>query len=132
MITAPDMVAVALLAADEDIATLTGGRISTDLQPGGPAIRLTLLPGATANPDWEWVGVLDCECWADDQADAADLAAAVRAAWPDHTGRALPQLTAWVSGTWITRDPTWLPDPDDASPRYVLGLGVAVHELVDQ
>lgn len=125
MIPSPVRAAVAILTADPTLAPLHGGRVSTMLRPGGPAIRLTLLPGPTTQTGWEWRGHVQAECWADDELDADELAAAVRACWPGYRG---PAGDGYVSGTWIVTEPAALPDPETGRPRYILTLGVACHE----
>ena len=125
MIPSPDRVAIAILAASPDLAALHGGRVSTDLQPGGPAIRVTLLPGPATQTRWEWSAQLQLECWAADQLDAGDLAAAVRDAWPYVRGTF---ADAYVSGSWIVTEPMSVPDPQTNRPRYLLTVGLAVHE----
>ena len=128
MIASPDMVAIALLVADERITDVVGPRVSTDLQPGGPAIRVTLLPGrVTGSSDWEWSATVQVECWAEDQGQAADLAALLRSVWPCSTGRHVRRM-GYVSGTWLESGPFWMPDPETRTPRYVLTLGLACHE----
>lgn len=128
MIPSPDMAAIAILAADQALADVHEGRVSTDLQPGGPAIRITLLPGSAPAFRWEWRGTIQADCFAADQATAADLAALVRHQWTDYTGQVLADLGAYVSGCWIVTDPAWVGDPDTALGRYTLTLGLAVHE----
>lgn len=128
MICPPDMAAIVLLAADPALADLHQGRVSSDLQPGGPALRVTLLPGGGGSNEWEWPAMVQVDCFADDQADAADLAAAVRAAWPCYEARHLPTLNAWVSSTWVETNPMALLDPDTGRWRYMFTLGLRVHE----
>ena len=65
MITSPDMVAVALLRADPQISEATQGRVSTDLQPGSPSVRVTLLPGGDSLTEYEWEGLVQVDVWAD-------------------------------------------------------------------
>lgn len=128
MIPPPDMAAIALLAANPDLSDLHEGRVSSDLQPGGPALRVTLLPGGGTGNSWEWPAMVQVDCVADEQALAADLAAAVRAAWPSSEARHLPDLDTWVSGTWIVSNPMAIPDRATGRTRYTLTLGLRVHE----
>lgn len=127
MIPSPDMAAVAILAADVELRKVHQGRVSTDLQPGGPAIRVTLMPGGDPVTRWEWQATIQADCYALDQIDAANLAALVRSRWTDYTGRDLPDLDGYVSGCWVVADPMWVGDPDTKLARYSLMLGIAVH-----
>ena len=118
----------ALLVAD-DITDVVGPRVSFDLQPGGPAIRVTLLPGrVTGSSDWEWSATVQVECWAEDQGQAADLAALLRSVWPCSTGRKLRRL-GYVSGTWLrigavlVAGPGHAPTPLCADARAGLPVG---------
>ena len=124
MIASPDMLAVSLLRADEAVTAATGGRISTDLQPGGPAIRVALVGGSDPARTWQWRALIQCDCWASDQADAADLAALVRDRWTDYTGRTV--LDTYVSGTWLETLPVFL--LEKGTPRYSLTLGLSAHD----
>ena len=126
MIASPVRAAIAILTANPDLAALHGGRVSTDLQPGGPAIRATLLPGPATQTAWEWQGNVQVECWAADELDADALASAVRASWPGFRG---PAGGAYVSGTWIVVEPASMPDGETGRPRYILTCGLACHEV---
>lgn len=129
MICSPDMAAILLLAADPTLADLHQGRVSSDLQPGGPALRVTLLPGSETTNDYEWPADVQVDCFADDQAQAADLAAAVRAVWPCYEPRHLPDLDAWVSSTWLVSNPMAIYDPDTGRWHYMLTVALRVHEV---
>lgn len=128
MTATPDMVVIHLLRSDPDISAATGGRISTDLQKGDPAVRVQLIGGGDPLTVWEWNGTVQVDVWAQDQLTAADVVALIRSRWTNYRGRTIDHLGAYVSGTWLESSPVFLLDPDSGSPRYMLTLGVAVHE----
>lgn len=124
----PDMAVIQLLRNDEDIYAATGGRVSTDLQKGDPAVRVQLIGGGDPLTDWEWNGTVQVDVWAKDQAVAADVVALIRSKWTSYRGRTLASLNAYVTGTWLVSSPMFLLDPDSGLPRYMLTLGVAMHD----
>ena len=124
MIASPDQATIAILTADPTLSALHGGRVSTDLQPGSPSIRVALIGGGEATTEWGWRALLQVECWADDQLDAGGLAAAVRDVWPNHRGT---YAGTFVSGTWLESNPVAMPDPQTGQPRYLLTVGLRAH-----
>ena len=125
MIPSPDIVAIALLREDATLAALHGGRVSVDALPGPTAIRVTLLPGVQYFSMWEWSAQVQLDVWADDQLDAANLAAAVRDCWPYKRGKI---AGGYVSGSWVLSNPMALQDSESKLARYSMVLGLAVHE----
>ena len=128
MIASPDIAAVALLRSEPVIAAATGGRVSTDLQPGSPSVRVTLLPGGEAFTEFLWEGMVQVDVWAEDQLEAAQAAALIRAAWPCYRGRTLSELGVYVSGCWVQSNPSFMLDPETGLPRYMMTLGVMIHD----
>lgn len=118
----PEKVTVALLKGDTVLDALHSGRVSTDLLHGGPACRVALVADLDPTGEW-WQPMLQVECWADDQADAGELAAAVKTRWPRLGKQTV--AGARVSGTWITQGPVFMPDPHTDRPRYL--VTVALH-----
>ena len=124
MITSPDIVAIALLRDDPVLRVLHGGRVSVDALPGGPAVRVTLLPGPQPTSRWEWSAQVQLDVWADDQLVAGSLASAIRDRWPYQRGSV---AGSWVSGTWVVSDPMALNDASSKLRRYSMILGLAVN-----
>lgn len=124
MIPSPDIAAIALLRDDPVLAVLHCGRVGVEALPGGPAVRVSLLPGSQSHARWEWSAQVQLDVWADDQLDAANLAAAIRDRWPYKRGAV---AGGYVSGTWVVSDPMALADESSHLRRYSLVLGLAVH-----
>lgn len=124
MIPSPDIVSIALLRDDPVLCVLHGGRVSTEALPGSPTVRVTLMPGPSPAETWEWSAQVQLDVWADDQLDAANMAAAIRDRWPYKRG---PVAGGWVSGTWVVQDPMAVADTESAIRRYSMILGLAAH-----
>jgi hypothetical protein len=85
---------------------------------------VALVGGGEASTEWGWRALIQVECWADDQLDAEDLAAAVRDVWPNHRGT---YAGAFISATWLESNPVAMPDPQTGQPRYLLTVGLRAH-----
>lgn len=126
MIPFPVPIAVSYLKDHPLITPILGGeRVSTELSDVLPALRVTLLPAGTPK-DWQWTTTYLVDAWAEDELDAGDLIARVRAAWPGLRGYVLDG-GAFVSGAWVEMEPQWAGDRDTDLARYQITVSCHVH-----
>lgn len=128
----PDVEALltAAMNADADLAALVGGKISWELPstfPDGRRIRMNRAGGSPVDEDTEYLDrpVVQIEAFGADKGEAFDVAAEAMAAILKLAGRTFPEgvvtKAARLSG------PTWAPEPDTGTARYLLSVALIVH-----
>lgn len=118
----PDPVLVSVLSTLPELTETVAGRVSTVLLPTLPAIRVTKVSDAEPPTTWEAAPIYQAEVWADDEADAGQIAWDLVNAWP--TAVATVVGAARVHGRWVETNPFPSPDVDTGTPRYIVTLGI--------
>jgi hypothetical protein len=123
-----ELVATGFLRTHEAVVD-AGAGVSTELPPKLqlPCITVVRIGGMPVESIWLDEGHLQVSVWASTKAEAAQLAAATRAALLDMEGHR--DETATVTGVRDLSGLIWVPDDseDPTIPRYVFGLAVYLH-----
>lgn len=123
-----ELVAVAYLRQQSDVAALVGARVSTELpaNPTYPLLKVTRIMGVPAVPRRLDAAYLQVEAYADTKAQARLLAATAHAALWAATGA---HAGAVITGASDALGLGWVPDPafTPPKPRYLFAVTLYAH-----
>lgn len=114
-----------LLSIDELVDLVGDGGIGTVLPAARPFVRVSRVGGSEAVREWLDAPRIQFEAYADDQAEAWQVAALVRAA-VQQIDR-VQHDEGVVTAATVLLGPVWLPDPPTDRPRYILDVQLHVH-----
>ena len=122
-----ELVVITYLKSVAEVAAIVGTKVTADIQPELPRLRVVRVGGTLAVPRRLDGARLQFEAWASTKQAARHLAATAHAAmWEANNAT---NNGAVITGVEDSLGLGWLPDPVTSAPRYIWGQVVYIHPI---